>query len=89
MQAMLEKSQRLQQQAVQQQQFQQQQQQHLNQTMSHTSPIPQMDHQTPSNNVNNVRTLVDNFPRLLEMKRAGTLKPEQEKLVGTSPIIIG
>ena len=31
---------------------------------------------------NNIKMLVDNFPKLLELKRTGRLQPEQEKLVG-------
>ena len=32
-------------------------------------------------NQNSVKSLVDNFPRLLELKRQGKLTPEQENLV--------
>ncbi len=80
---LLEKSQRLQQQAVQQQQLQQQQQ--MAHAMSHSPNAQITQASTPPNAaVNNVKMLVDNFPRLLEMKRAGTLRPEQEKLVSPS-----
>ncbi|WVW84851.1 hypothetical protein I302_106886 [Kwoniella bestiolae CBS 10118] len=106
--AMLEKTQRLQQQAVQAQQQQQQQQgTPQQQTMpppppiSHPTPAsiaaaspqnhphssPQMVRQSPVSNpnrnvlgMNGIKTLVENFPKLLELKRTGKLGAEQEKL---------
>lgn len=32
-------------------------------------------------NMQGIKTLVENFPKLLELKRMGKLKPEQERLV--------
>jgi hypothetical protein len=58
-----------------------------NAQMMGRSPKPNRQAPTPTTSnisgtgVNNVQVLVDNFPRLLEMKRAGTLRPDQEKLV--------
>lgn len=36
----------------------------------------------PMLNMQGIKTLVENFPKLLELKRMGKLKPEQERLVG-------
>lgn len=35
----------------------------------------------PMLNMQGIKTLVENFPKLLELKRMGKLKPEQERLV--------
>ncbi|KAK8858739.1 hypothetical protein IAR55_002968 [Kwoniella newhampshirensis] len=125
--SMLEKTQRLQQQAVQHQQqqqqqqgqtplqqqqqqiqlqLQQQQQQQQPQSMipplqhptpgsiaaaspqTHVLSSPQTVRQSPSNSnhraptmsTNGIKTLVDNFPKLWELKRLGKLGPDQEKL---------
>jgi hypothetical protein len=74
---MLERSQRLQQQAVQQHQAQHPQQLVPN--------LPQYPEQ-PSAGGPSMKALFDNFPRLLEMKRLGQLKPTQEQAVSKQSV---
>lgn len=55
---------------------------------SHGIGSPQVNPSTASGatgrpmlNMQGIKTLVENFPKLLELKRMGKLKPEQERLV--------
>ncbi|ORY30539.1 hypothetical protein BCR39DRAFT_108147 [Naematelia encephala] len=85
-QAMLQKTQQLQQQQLAQQQQQQQQMaQHQAMASPQISSSPSMHGRSPNMAPPqvNLNTLIDNFPRLLELKRKGQLRPDQEKLFDT------